>query len=426
MSEFGIPKKLPLHVGTYTSLLIVATTAYSWLLWGHGCKETACWPLTSQAAALEGIHFNIANKTGSHRSTPEMLVQTIYGTNISGKPIYRSFTHSNLYYIPTTTVLDNVYNGILFDDKRKIVSYSSFNVLGYDKTSLEEGLKPLVTMADREANRIEHKVVLITTWPPSWGHLIDSICVLTDFFYRHRLNELGYKVMLLVPECPWAENVLEAARLLLGSHFVNLQELEDPKRLLSFQEVILIQHAPSSVSFLSFPQNVVNILQNQWNDGIENDAYNVFLTRSTTNVYRILENHGEIEHFFRDHGFVVIDPESHSNSALFNLLKNARNIVITNGSALSSLIFFRLTSRIFCLNSAGYQPQWRQGIASERDLPSDANEREDFEKRIWKNAVSRFNFTYVDAFMNRISDEQLNSVIAAVDRDAMSQNATNQ
>lgn len=404
----------------------MATTAYLGLIRGH-IYETACWPIMSQAAASEGSHSNMANKTGSHRSTPEMLVQTIYGTNISGRPIYVSSTHSNLYYIPTTTMWDNVYKGMLFDDKQKIVPFSSFNALGgLDRAPLEEGLKPLVTMADTEADRIDENVVLITSWHQSWGHLIDSICVLTDFFYRHRLNELGYKVMLSVPECPWAENVLEIARTLLGNHFVNLRELEDSKRLLSFQEVILVHQAPSKVSFLSFPQNVVNILQNQWNDGIENNAYNVFLTRSTTNVYRILENHGEVEHFFRTHGFLIIDPESHSNEALFNLLKNARNIVITNGSALSSLIFFRLTSRIFCLNSAGYQPKWRQGIASERDLPSDAKEREDFEKRIWRNAVSRFNFTYVDAFMNRISDEQLNDVIAAVNKDVMSHNATTQ
>jgi len=422
MHAFSIAEKLSFHVGTYTSLLIVATIAYLWLLRGHAFKETTCWPIMSQAAPLGGSHLNITNKLGSYRSTPEMLVQTTYDTNMSGRPLYDSSTYSNLYYIPTTTVMDSVYNGMLFDDSRKIAPFSSFNALGgLDLAPLEEGLKSLVTMADSEANRIDQKVVLITSWPPSWGHLIDSICVLADFFYRHRLNELGYKVMLSVPECPWAENVLETSRILLGSHFLNLREFEDSKRLLSFQEVILIHHAPSKASFLSFPQNVVNILQNQWDDGIETNTLNVFLTRSTINVYRILENHGEVEHFFRDHGFLVIDPESHSNYALYNLLKNAGNIVITNGSALSSLIFFRLTSRIFCLNSAGYQPHWRQSIASERDLPPDANEREDFEKSIWRNAVSRFNFTYVDAFMNRISDEQLKIVIAAVDRDVKRQ-----
>lgn len=36
------------------------------------------------------------------------------------------------------------------------------------------------------------------------------------------------------------------------------------------------------------------------------------------------------------------------------------------------------------------------------------------------------NFTYVYAFWNLISDEQLNSIVAAVDRDVMSQNVTNQ
>jgi hypothetical protein len=266
-----------------------------------------------------------------------------------------------------------------------------------------------------DAKYINQKVVLISKWHLFYGHLIDTLTVLADFFYRHRLNELGYKVMLQVPlDIPEFANILEIAKTLLGSHFENLIDLEEPQRLLQFREVILIHHSTISKSFLSLPQSVTNILQTQWDNGIDSPWNNVFISRSTRNTIRVLKNHVEVEDFFRRHGFFVINPEPFSNRELYNIVKGAKNIVITNGSALSSLIFLHISSRIFCLNSRGYQPSWRHGIASEKELPPDADQREDFEKRIWKNAVSRFNFTYVDAYLNRITDEQLDEVMQSL------------
>jgi capsular polysaccharide biosynthesis protein len=256
---------------------------------------------------------------------------------------------------------------------------------------------------------MDQKALMITSWPPSFGHLADSLTVLADIYYHHRLNELGYKIALRNPPSQWSENIIDMLDILFGEGFINLSNVNG--ELVQFREVVLVHQHTNTHSFLSFPEKVISILQSAWDDREYVEPHNIFISRGTKNTHRILNNQQEVEEFFKAHGFLVLNPENMTNAKLFNIVKNARNVIITNGSALATLmVFFRNHSRIFCLNSAGYQPEWRRNITSAAEMPNDADQREDFEKGIWKNAISRFNFTYVDSFLNRITDQQLHFI----------------
>ena len=53
-------------------------------------------------------------------------------------------------------------------------------------------------------------------------------------------------------------------------------------------------------------------------------------------------------------------------------------------------------------------PEWRKNCTGEQD-PKYITEHpkcNDFEKEIWKKVVSRYNFEYIDSWLNYISDEQ--------------------
>ena len=78
---------------------------------------------------------------------------------------------------------------------------------------------------------------------------------------------------------------------------------------------------------------------------------------------------------------------------LFLLMSGAKNIVLTSGSARATLLTFASpTARVFILNSESYQT--------------------DFEKDIWREALSRFeNVTYIESFQNEISEVQLLNIV---------------
>ena len=88
---------------------------------------------------------------------------------------------------------------------------------------------------------------------------------------------------------------------------------------------------------------------------------------------------------------VVVDPifeVKTTDKILYNHIKNCKNIIVTNGSALSSLIILKPKSKIFCLNSKRYLPIWRKEIKNDKEYESIIKNNKDllydnFEKKIW-------------------------------------------
>lgn len=131
------PRPYKVHI----FLLLSATIAYSALFTELDPSHFGLWPEVVQRSE-NGC--KTMNQTLPSNQTTATLVESVYGTNINVTPFYQSFAYNDLYYIPTNTYLDDVYQGILFQHRKHIVHYSSYRLFhppAINKMHLEESLQ---------------------------------------------------------------------------------------------------------------------------------------------------------------------------------------------------------------------------------------------------------------------------------------------
>lgn len=259
--------------------------------------------------------------------------------------------------------------------------------------------------------KIKEKCLVITKWMSSYGHLLDSITLLYDFYIQHNLHNSNYKVLISIPSNE--KNILEIANILFNDKLINLNEYDKKYNCIEFDEILLITNHTSNNYFLSFPNLSKTKIQDYFNDDIISSYDNIFISRPNNPLYnrRLLTNHNELETFFSNNNFKVIIPDYIDNKTLYNQIKHAKNIVITNGSALCTLIFINENTKIFCLNSASYLPAWRRKCKTADEVDSSLWKIDNFEKNIWKNTINKYNFTYIDSFDNIITEDQTKFII---------------
>jgi len=405
--------------------------------------------LCAAALASTRADFLLASRTRhaapraghAHNATTSELVHAAYGTDPSigaAEPgLYDIRVHSNAFYVtpafvsapdapacmrgkasngvPMTEVLEYlVFSADLTHEERS--TWATFSVTG------DASCSGTIVNADSMAAAVRHpdvsKALMVTVWPPSWGHLVDTFTVLVDVFYRHKLNELGYKVVVDVPtDVPWCANVLLFVGKLLGDRFVNIHGATG---VVAFDEIIFVQNVVGLRSFHSFPDAPIRLLHSRWDGTPPSNATfaelrpaHVFLTRGKPATHRFLANHDAVEDFLRGRGVHVVNPEAVSNVDLYHILTHATTVISTAGSAMTTLMLVaQPSSRWFCLRSQSYQPEWRRNVTSEADMPRNAGALPDFEKELWAKATSKRDFHYVDSFNNSITDAQLSRIIA--------------
>jgi len=408
---------------------------------------TLCAAATQAAAATAPLPATRARHAApraghAHNATTSELVHAVYGTNLStgaaAKGPYDLRMRSNAFYVPPAFVqvpeAPACVRGNASSNGLPLTAVLAYLVFGADGTheaasnwatysvtgdaSCSGAIVNAATMAAAVKHPNVTKALMITVWPPSWGHLVDTFTVLVDVFYRHKLNELGYKVVVDVPtEAPWGAKVLAFVDKLLGDRFVNIHGATD---VVAFDEVVFINNVVGVPSFHSFPRAVIQLLHARWDAIPPSNATfaelrpaHVFFTRGKPATHRFLANHDAVEAFLREHGVYVINPEAVSNVDLYHILKNAKTVISTAGSAMATpMLVAQPTSRFLCLRSQSYQPTWRQPLASAADMPADVGSLPDFEKTIWANAVSTRDFYYVDSWNNTITDAQLTDIVA--------------
>ena len=256
---------------------------------------------------------------------------------------------------------------------------------------------------------------MVTYWPECYGHVLESIFHLYELY--NNIKYLEYKILLCIP----FKNLQNLAIFLFKDRFINSLELPQ-EYLISFKETILIHNYLMTPNFFKFNNDILkNTIRTYYNNDDIKQYKNVFLTRqinSPHDNWSMLENLLEITNFFIKHNFIIIDPQNITDSELYNHIKNAKNIITTNGSALCPLIILNnFNINIFCLNSQRYLPEWRKLCKNEIDVQDIINNNPDilindnFEKKLWKPITSQFNFTYIDSYENNINEEQLQFII---------------
>ena len=316
------------------------------------------------------------------------------------------FWFHDVYYVRRNDLHNPAFSWMLFDDQMQVAKFSNYDT-PYHWLEYQEKLKkaissqtPVINMRNITAVSSSN-IVMIQGWMTSYGHLSDSVLKLSAFFHYHALDRLGFVAAMTIPRSPWAENILEMARILFGEqHFINFEDVQPPSQLLKLEHVILVANWLDP-NFMAFPPTSIQMLHAAWQSLLENitaskdvnATQSIFITRLHNKSHRLLKNLEEIEQFFLTRDFVVIEPEHLTNLELFHLIKDAKNIVMTNGSALATLLIFaQPTARVFILNAESYKGA--------------------FEKNIWRGALSRFSkVTYIESFQNEINGSQLLNIV---------------
>jgi hypothetical protein len=271
---------------------------------------------------------------------------------------------------------------------------------------------------------ISQKVIYVTYWPECYGHILESLFNLHEIAYSQDYEE--FYVLLNIPNK--FSNLVELANFLFSGRLLNSADFNQNK-LIKFQALRLIHNYMGTPNFFKFSDDsLLNLIREFYSsdnsltvNGDHRDF--IYLTRTINNqhdAWSALENLDYLNNFFENNNFLVIDPQFYSDKKLFQLLNKAKCIVTTNGSALCPLITLNnFNAKVFCLNSQRYLPEWRKGIKNEEELiellATQPNLVEiNFEKKLWHPITSKFNFTYVDSFENKISNDQLNALLSQI------------
>lgn len=325
--------------------------------------------------------------------------------------------YDNVYYVHPNSDLNLFNHWIIKEDKSYIIEsvfYLDYpdNLIDNKKSKLSETYLDFNNY--NNINIIYEKIVMVTYWPHSYGHIFDSLFVLYNFNLSIPNN---YKYLLFIPLK--FTNLIELAIFFFGNNFINSADL-DHSQLIKINKLILIKnHANDMKNFQKYNNNIIKQKIRNYYDSNSIEQYeNIFLTRSINSLHdknSTLDNLNEIEDFFKNINFKIIDPEKTTDRILYNNIKCAKNIVTTNGSALSSLIILEPCSKIFILNSKRYLPDWRKNCKNNEEVQQLIKNNnllldDDFEKKLWYPTLKKFNYIYIDSFMNIISIEQLNYI----------------
>jgi len=247
--------------------------------------------------------------------------------------------NSSNCYGYTDAIIDNNFNLIYYS-----VYYST-----YDYNKYNNDIKNMYFNKDCLNNKffINENCLMITTWFRSYGHLMDSLTIIYDFYIKYRLYDSNYKIIISIP--PNETNVLEVARILFGDNIINLFSYEDIYSFIEFKHLLLISNHVEFSYFLSYPDSAANKLIENFNDPNIISYENVFISRphNINPNSRLLKNLPELEVFFRNNNFKIIVPDMMNIKTLYNIIKNSKNIIITNGSALSNLFIMNKNTKYF-------------------------------------------------------------------------------
>jgi len=326
-----------------------------------------------------------------------------------------TFTACGLYYVPPRHKALWRYRNRFLTTTKEIALYSTFKDC-WEASRAEDKQSLLEQHIDwSQVETVDESVIYTTYWPECYGHVFET------FFHLHRHTQGAKhresKVLLNIPT--YFSNLIELADHIFGDRLLNSYLFEQQSMHL-FRDVTIVPNfmGGNPDFFMWNDPPLLDTIRCYYDSPDVASHDRVLLTKTSTNPNDVLDNLGEIEVVLRDNGFAVINPQHESDRFLYNTIKNARTIVVGNGSSLCPLVtLLNQSARIFIINARRYLPKWRQPCRTQQEvteLISAAPQLalDDFEKSLWRPVVSRFNTTYLDSFENRITDEQLKVLLA--------------
>jgi hypothetical protein len=272
--------------------------------------------------------------------------------SIDGYKYYESYDNEYVYYIP-----GKIHGiGVFVDKNRKILFNSKY--FTFFPGLLEEFLQnilPIVNDLDFDNNTyIDDNIIAITKWFDTYGHYTDEIFNLCNYYEKIK-NIIPNNYKILVDYAPSSIiNYSMDNYQLLNSYLFENNITNANNCIFKLKKILLIEHVVASENFHTFPITAKNKILTKIRD-LNLNYKNIFITRGNAlHMPRNLSNQTEIEKLLELYNYVVINPELMDIESFINSVRNADNVFITWGGALTNLIYLKHHANVYIMRSKSY------------------------------------------------------------------------
>jgi hypothetical protein len=261
---------------------------------------------------------------------------------------------------------------VFFDQNKKLLFNSRYYLthLRSFLQFIDSCLCHLQNIDLASATDIGQNLLAIERWFITYGHYKDEAYTLGDVLSRlpgafrcralldyptdDRLNTTGFAFNI---------NYQKIDQLVFGDRSLNAYKYGSvPLKMSGIQ---LISNGFDSKGFHAFPPAVARRIKAQVkNPDLPPGPVRMFLTRSSS--YRDITNKAEVESYFVQRGFTLVNPEQIAYEELVRQASDTESVAIYYGSALTNMVYFKPGTRIYILKSASYMQEnlslWRKVI----------------------------------------------------------------
>lgn len=257
---------------------------------------------------------------------------------------YFEFKDVEYYYI--------VDLGIFVDKNKKILDNSRINTSIWANENYINNLD----LVNGDYYILDY-AISIQKWFETYGHFKDEIFNLCNFYQL--LDNPSYKILLNYSKpthINYSFTNYDKIKNILFEPDVCINANEINNKIIKINNLILIKHELNSPMFHMFPKNIVNMMILKFANYDVSFNKNIFITRGAAlHLPRNLSNQKEIEDYFHDINYDVINPETIGIEVFINKIKNSENIYITWGGAIVNLCYVKPYTNIFILRSLSYR-----------------------------------------------------------------------
>jgi hypothetical protein len=268
--------------------------------------------------------------------------------------------HKVNYFNEEVISINLVFYTLFIDNEKKIILQSSYQF--YHLSILIDIIDAILILINNliinNLNVVNDNIIYCEKWFNTYGHLLDEIYKIYDFKLNYYNYYNNYKISFHIPEKTKLNysnnNIFKIINLLQpDKNYINLQYLSTTK----FKSAIFLQHQFNDLTFHKFPKNMTNLIIKLIDSkNIKNQ--NIFITRNIArHLPRNLKNQIEIENYFKNINYNIINPENVDILEFITEIQNVSNVILTWGGALTNMVFLKPKCNVYILKSESYMDE---------------------------------------------------------------------
>jgi len=259
-------------------------------------------------------------------------------------------------------------NNIFIDDNKKIIMFSCYALQNFN--SFVEYIDIIlydIQCADlTKSHFIGTSFITCERWFQSYGHFKDEMFNIFDFLNRFDKKSLtnytciqrfetssDFKEYLIPRENN--QNYRQITNLLFTKS-LNINDINF--KCLKLKNLIIISNDFHCPTFHLFPKTATNHVLSQTLIKNIDLPKNIFITRTAgLHIRRIVDNLDELNIYFNNKNYTVINPETMDYKDFINYIHNADNLFLTWGGIMVVMIYTKPSCNIYLLKGASYDSE---------------------------------------------------------------------